>query len=66
MVKVTGSEVFTPPRAVPPLSLSTAVMSALPLAFAAGVNLSVPLAAMEGLALKRAGLVLFVTWKASV
>ena len=34
----------TPPLAVPPLSCTTTVMTALPLAFVRGVNVSVPVA----------------------
>ena len=46
----------TPPLAVAPLSATTTVTVDEPLAFAAGVNVNVPLAAMVGCALKSARL----------
>ena len=66
IVKLTGADVSTPPFAVPPLSFRTAVMVALPEAFAAGANESVPSAAIVGATPNNAGLVLLVTVKASV
>src|SRR6516162_4572228 len=66
MLKVCGPLVSTPPLAVPPLSWSTTAMLALPLAPAAGVNVSVPLAPMVGPAANRAALLLLVTRKVSV
>src|SRR5439155_14196073 len=63
IVKVTGAEVFRPPLAVPPLSLSVRVMLAVPSANAAGVKVSVPSGATAGAVANRPGLVLFVTVK---
>src|SRR2546425_125208 len=48
MVNVCAALVSAPPLAVPPSSLSEMVMVAEPLAFAAGVYVSVPLAATAG------------------
>ena len=59
MVKVVVL-VSTPPAAVPPLSLATTLMVALPKAFAAGVKVSVPLLLIAGCALNRV-LLSFVT-----
>jgi hypothetical protein len=64
-VKVCAALVATPLLAVPPESCIVTVTVALPLAFAAGVNVSVPLALIDGWALKRA-LLLFVTVKLTV
>src|SRR6516165_1755072 len=49
----------------PPLSWSTTVIAAMPLASLAGVKVRVPLAAMSGPALNKLGLVLPVTWNAN-
>ena len=51
----------TPPLAVPPLSWAMTVTVALPLAFAAGVKVSVPPALRVGWLLKSAVLLLFTT-----
>jgi hypothetical protein len=55
--KVTSAEVSCPSFAVPPSSLSTTVMLALPLTLAAGVKLSVPSEAIWGPAANSPGLV---------
>jgi hypothetical protein len=52
-----GADVLTPPFAVPPLSLKTTVMIALPTWFGAGVNCSVPSALRLGIARNRSGFV---------
>ena len=64
-VRVRATLVFVPPLAVPPLSMAVMVSVATPLAFGAGVYVSVPLAAMAGWMLKRAALSL-VTLKLTV
>ena len=56
MVKVCDAEVSIPPLAVPPLSCTVTVKSELPVAFAAGVKLSVPSVPMLGPALNKAAL----------
>ena len=55
MVKVFVAR-STPPLTVPPSSATTTVTSVAPFAFAAGVNVSVPLAASAGCELNSAGL----------
>ena len=66
MTNVCGADVSTPPFAVPPSSCAVMVMVALPLASAAGVNVSVPLFATDGWTLNIAELVLLVTLKWTV
>src|SRR5436190_911221 len=56
MVNCTDAEVSTPPLAVPPLSERNTVTVAEPKAFGAGVNVSVPLALIEGPLAKSDGL----------
>ena len=63
--KVCGALVSTPLLFVPPLSCAMTVTVAVPVAFVAGVKVSVPLAASAGGTLKRASLLL-VTVKESV
>src|SRR5439155_1280604 len=60
------AEVSTPEFAVPPLSETSIVRSAVPFAFAAGVKLRVPFDAIAGPAEKRPAFVLFVTWNVRV
>ena len=64
-VKVCAALVSTPPLAVRPLSCAVTVTVALPLAFVAGVKVSVPAAPIAGWALKRA-LASFVSVKLTV
>src|SRR5262249_28724049 len=66
MLEGCGALGSTPPLAVPPVSWRTTVPGALPVAPAAGVNVSVPLALMAGPAEKRATLLLLVIWKVTV
>ena len=66
MVNVTGADWLTPPLAVPPLSCSTSVIVAMPLANGAGVYVNVPSDATAGWVLNRAVFVLPVTLKVSV
>ena len=65
MVKVCSALVFTPPLVVPSLSCATTVTVTEPFALAAGVKVSVPLAAIAGCTLNSA-LLVFVTVKATV
>jgi hypothetical protein len=48
MVNVWAAEASIPPSAVPPSSFRTTVTVAVPFAFGAGVNVSVPSAATAG------------------
>ena len=64
--KFCGALVSTPPFAVPPVSTATSVIVADPKALAAGVYVSVPLAATAGAAENRAAFVLPVTLKLTV
>src|SRR5690606_8900433 len=72
MLKVTGADVSSPPVGVPPSSISTMVMLALPLASGAGVKVRLPVAALiAGGTENSAGLLLAVTsnvrlWPASL
>ncbi len=66
MVNVCSPELSVPPLAVPPSSAIRSVIVAEPLALAAGVKVSVPLAATAGPAAKRAAFVLPVTVKPTV
>jgi hypothetical protein len=52
------SDWFTPPFAVPPLSVTRTPRVAVPFSFAAGVKVSVPVAEIAGWTEKSAGLVL--------
>src|SRR5687767_13399059 len=63
MRNVCGALVSLPPFAVPPLSFATMVISATPLALAAGMICNVPEPNTDGEDEKRLGLVLFVTTK---
>ena len=56
MTKVCGSDVSSPPLAVPPSSWTYSVMFATPFLLAAGVNVSVPSEATAGPAEKSVGL----------
>ncbi len=58
MTNVCSPDVSVPPLAVPPSSETWSVMVAVPLALAAGLKVSVPLAATAGPAAKRPALVL--------
>src|ERR1044071_3379121 len=60
MVLVCDADVSLPPLAPPPLSCSVTVIVALPYAFAAGVNVSVPFDATDGCTLKSELLVFVV------
>ena len=55
MVKVLGALVFEPPLAVPPSSTAVTVTVARPWAFAAEVNVSVPLGLIAGWTANSAG-----------
>ena len=70
MVNELGALVFVPPLAVPPSSWAVTVTVAMPLAFAAEVNVSWPLGLMAGWTAKRAGVsavtVNVTFWEASL
>ena len=55
----------TPPFAVPPLSCNRTVTVAVPIAFASGVNVSVPVVEIDGCT-ENSALLLLVTRKVSV
>src|SRR5438552_2518096 len=65
ILKVCGAEVSTPPKAVPPLSMSLTVTIAVPVTFVAGVKVKAPVELTAGCDENRA-LLSFVTRKASV
>ena len=56
-----ADDVSSPPRSVPPLSFRRTVKFAMPSRFAAGVNVSRPVAEISGPALKRTGLSLLIS-----
>ncbi len=64
-LKVCGGEVSAPPLAVPPSSISTSVIAAVPLASGAEVKVKVPVADTAGATVNSDGLVLPVTMKVS-
>src|SRR5262245_51971080 len=57
-----GALVSVPPLAVPPVSLRTMVIVAVPLVFGLGVKVSFPVGSIEGGAENSDGLLLFCTW----